>query len=286
MDESEKARFLELNEDEAEHRSDVAEDIAGTLELANNAAALALNGLMMAEDVPRLNEPKGIASLLLAKAAQNVRFACTGLTLGYYSGSSGALRSAYEALIYAALFSTSPEEIPIWIRIEFSETPEPDRADQKRRAKRALLDQEKSRHVIKEALIQFVEDGNRRIHSTVKGLADEFGIDIDYLLPDDLEESFLQLGEDFDMAVSLSAFASKHDARPAQNGGSGGSAEQEIINVDLVGRYDAEMLEDIATFALYLGHRLLDWTADTFTINDRDFTRGYRDWHKELENSA
>lgn len=283
MVESGHERFLELNNDETEHRREVTADIARTLEQASNAAGLALNGIITADDVPNLNEPKGIVSLLLAKSAQNVRFACTGLALGYYSGAYGALRSSYEALIYAALFSTSPEEIPIWVRIEHSQTPEPDRTGQKKRAKRALLDQEKARHVIKDGLAHFVEDGNSRIHASLRGLAEEFGIDIDYLMPDDLQKSLLRPGEDFDLAVSLSAFASKHNAQPSRRSDSDGPAKRELIHVDLVGRYDGEMLEDIAQFAYYLGHRLLDWTADTFTIGDRDFKRGYRDWHRGLE---
>ena len=52
---------------------------------------------------------------------------------------------------------------------------------------------------------------------------------------------------------------------------------------ELTGRYDAEVLDDIALFAYYLGHRMLDMTEETFDITDEEFKTDYRVWHTKSE---
>ena len=107
------------DQDELDHQKSISDEIKKYLALAYYGAVLAVNGLYAADDKPRIDEPKGLVSLLLTKAAQNVRFAVRGLTYGYYSGAIAVLRSALEALEFASLFSSKPDEsIPRWYKVQ------------------------------------------------------------------------------------------------------------------------------------------------------------------------
>ena len=107
------------DQDELDHQKSISDEIKKNLGLAYYGAVLAVNGLYATNDTLRLDESKGLVSLLLTKAAQNVRFAVRGLTDGYYSGAISVLRSALEALEFASVFSSKPDEsIPRWYEVQ------------------------------------------------------------------------------------------------------------------------------------------------------------------------
>lgn len=150
---------------------------------------------------------------------------------------------------------------------------------QKIRAKLALIKMEKSGHIIKQGLMRYVENCNRHIHTTVRGLAEEFGIEVEQLMPENLEESFLRMGEDLEQLLGPHAPVERPGKDHVEV-----DASQPMEYTELTGRYDPEILDDIVIFAYYLGHRLLDMTEETFTISDEGFKTDYRIWHTRLEN--
>ena len=125
MDESE-WNMLSLNDDEVEHYRQIGGEVEQHLALAEAASIITLNGLMSLEEYPRINEVKALVTLLMAKAAKNVRLAVIDLKLGYYTGTSAILRSAFESLTFAFLFNSEPSQVAIWLRNEFSSRPQTD----------------------------------------------------------------------------------------------------------------------------------------------------------------
>ncbi len=116
----ENENVLLLDEDESEHLKQIDKPSADNLDFAIGAAVLALNGLTTAEDVYALGEPLGLTSLLLAKCANGIRLAVTGLKTGYYSGAEAVLRSAFEALAFGSLFHSQPDQVAKWFRNQFT----------------------------------------------------------------------------------------------------------------------------------------------------------------------
>ena len=272
-----------LDHDEAAHAELVAGEALRNLDLANNAALLALNGLTSAEDTWQLSEPQGLISLLLAKTAQNIRYAVMGLQVGYYSGASAVLRSAFESLAFASLFQTDPSQVSQWLRNEFSHRPDVDalRANQLKAAKRAVFDQEDDMAAIKEGVSEFWRNANEHIHATIRGIAEEFGVDVLDLVPDDFEEAYPEAGRDFDMA--LDTYVLLHGRNIVQKPVAASKAvPDDGIMIYLAVRFDEPTVTNLSVFALYIAHRLLDSTKEGFTISDREFTDGYRAWHREI----
>lgn len=276
---------MELDDDEAEHRRSLNSDEAAAsyVHFANQAAIMTSSGIGSTKEPLSLNQPKGLLALLLVRAAQQVRFACTGIALGYYSGAYSLLRSALETLSYLLLFDSDPHEIRVWFRNEFSTPPShPDlvepRSAQSKRARKALFSFEDDRSA-KDAIEKFFRHANKRVHASVAGIAQEFGLDVHDLFPHDFEDLLDQSGQDFEKALDLALLTSHfaHDNEVIVADGA-----QDTVKVTCSCSYDETTVEDLSLFALYIGHRLLDFTADTFAISDEDFQKALKEWHRAM----
>lgn len=283
-------KLLQLEQDEAEHNRQVTGDVKQHLDLASSAAALTLNSLVSLKDSPRINEAEGLVSLLIAKSSRNVRFAINGLRLGYYTGASAVLKAAYDALLYAVLFHSDPGEVAIWFRNELSNRPEGElntlRCEQRNKAKKALIDLEKAR-LIKDTMHDFVDKANMRIHSSVIGLSEEFGIDMEYLMPSELGQIISESNEDFDKALDRYAFISSfgknllHEQARAEEAAET-AEKQETLEIQLALKYDKDTVSDLSLFAFYIGHRLLEFTIHIFDIQDKEFIDQCANWRKSI----
>ncbi len=148
-------------------------------------------------------------------------------------------------------------------------------------AKNALLDNELHRRVIGEETENFWQTANVHVHATLPGLAQQFGISIEDLVPDDFEEAFLKANEHLEKALDsyvLLKCGPGHEKRRRFVR----RTPTEMNHVYLTTRYDETVLQDLALFAFYIAHRLLDFTRDIFTIRDREFLNAYRAWHREM----
>ena len=278
---------LNLNGDETDHIKKISGEIADHLALAENAAVITVNGIMSLKEYPHIDEPEGIVSLLLVKLAKNVRFAVKGLKLGYYSGASAVLRSAFEDLAYAVLFHSEPSQIAKWFRNEFSKAPFEllisFREQQKKDAKQALFSRENSPAIIKDALSEYVNKANMRIHPSITGLSEEFGIDLEYFVNQEMGEALSESGGDITKALDRYVLkTSFRDFIPRERS-AGEEVPNELIFIELPGRYDDATLSDLALFAFYVSHRLLDFTKIIFDIESKEFFQHYKDWHKAIK---
>ncbi|MBI4287341.1 MAG: hypothetical protein HY671_02795 [Chloroflexi bacterium] len=285
MTDQNERQFISLTHDEAEHRERVTGDVRRRLEAASDAVALTLSALTsLAEPLAR-NEPRGFVSLLFARCANNIRFAVLGLETGYYTGASAVLGSAYEALLHGVLLESDPGEIAAWFRNEFSSRAENDtyagRQGQKKRARKALLDFENDHSIGKDAMYEFIEKADKRIHNTVHGLADEFGVDVEQLMPEELAKQ-IEAGGRIDTALFryalLSSFGKNLLDRQPPASDPGGPTP----SVPLYLRHDEATLADLSLFAFYIAHRLLDFTRSIFELNEKEFEQDYEEWHKSI----
>ena len=225
--------------------------------------------------------------LLLAKAAKNIRFASIGTKLGYYGGAYAVIRSALEALSYAALFENNAEEINKSFIYEFSERLDDElnraRNDQLKRAKKALLDLENDRQAIKDGLSEFLQKANPFIHTNLEGLAEEFGFDVGYLLPDDFQEEFEKAEGDFQRALGRYKLLNKFGTNILKSQSEENPPEDEILPIELAGRYDKPIMEHLSLFCFFIAHRILDTTKQIFEIKNEEFIENYKNWHKQVK---
>lgn len=283
MEENETGEFS-LEQDESEHFERISDEVMQNIELAESAAKITINGFASIKEPVRINEARGLVLLLLAKAAKNVRFAAVGLKLGYYSGVSAVVRSALESLLYAALFDSEPRQAEEWFINEFSSKSTTEmnafRERQMKAARQALLDLETNRLVIKDAMHEFTQKANRSVHASMEGLSDEFGISLDSLLPDDFRKEYEKAGFDFDSAIARYSFLRRYGKDMIK--GPPADDDDEVMRFQTSGRYDEDIIDDLALFNFYVAHRLLDMSKSLFDIRDEDFVRDYKLWHKEI----
>ena len=277
---------LELDWDEAEHLLGVPEDVEDRLALTKAAAVLTLNGVQAADEELTLNEPRGLVSLLLAKVAQDLRFASIGITLGHYSGAFPVLRSALESLSYASLFDSDPREVGRWLKSALSSGPRDHEFDAEllRDARRALIDLEDEPRIIAQGVSDLVAHANKHIHTTAQGLAHQFGIDFEDLLPDELAQLLGTEGIDVEYALSLFLMSKRFETRGLPDGETV-RVSGESIPIWFSIRYDHDTLNDLSLFAFYISHRCLDLTKSALDISDVEFNRNYNQWHRELAKS-
>jgi hypothetical protein len=277
-------RVLYLDDDEVEHRNALPEQYNRRLWLANTAAYISLHGLTSIDRFPETNDPGFVVHLLLVRCAQNIRFAVSGLSLGYYTGSSAVLRAALEALQYAVLFASKPDQIAVWLRNEFSSRPPSEfsdsRTEQMRRARKALLDWERDKRSIGEETTRFWQKANQRVHATLQGLAEQFDLDLGFLLPPGLGEAYEKAEEDFDKALEYYALLSRHSSM--SHSGDGKQEDAESITIQLAGRYDESVANDLTLFCFYVSHRLLDVVDQVFTISNEKFRHDFKAWHDNM----
>ena len=277
---------FELDHDEAAHLSQLPEALQVRLHLANTAAVAALNILTVSEDYAALNEPKGLSALLLAKCAHDMRFAVNGLSLGYYSGASAVLRSAFEALANAALLMDEPDQLAAWIRNQLSNRPpgelERDRQALNHKARAALLRFERDRRVVNDATRDFVEAANRHIHASLRGLAQQFGLEAEWLIPSDFDEALIRASDDFEKALGFYVLMSQQPQPLRRNHKHENGQPAETFAVTLINRYDEGVLDSLASFAFYIAHRLLDLTKESFAVGNKEWDQIVKQWHQEM----
>lgn len=280
--------FFELDEDEADHYRNIPDDVERQMDMSNGAAALALTGLSAVERRYATNEPQALVMLLLVKSAQNIRFAWYGLRLGYYSGAAATLRSALESLLYATLFDAAPHEIAEWLRNERSSMPawklNQFRSRQKKRALKALMKLESEPWVINPELDRFAKDANERIHVTLTGLSDEFGVEVGHLVPDTFWEAFEAAGKNLEKALRLHMSMTKSANDNGEPNTRIDQADDDLVTFPIGCHYRERKLGDLTSFAFYIAHRVLDLTEDAFEVSDLSFVEGYESWHAELKN--
>lgn len=277
--------ILNLNDDEANHLKKISVDTSQHLASAENAAVICLNGLMSLKKYPQIGESEAFVSLLMAKSAKNVRYAIKGLKLGYYSGASSVLRSAFEDLAFAILFHSEPSQVAKWFRNEFSKRPFSDlsrlREKQKKEAKKALFSRENSPLIIRDTMYEYVNKANIQIHPSIKGLSEEMGIDLEYFISEEMGKALEEAEGDLTMALEM--FVLKSYSRDHMEEALGSEDIGEKVFVELTGRYDEEKLADLSLFAFYISHRLLDFTKIIFEIDSREFYQHYKEWHKTIK---
>lgn len=279
---------LILDDDELYHYQMVSPDVGNRLSLAEQAAVITLNGLISLDKPPRINDIKALETFLLAKSAKDIRFAAIGVKLGYYSSASAVLRSALESLSFTALFSSDESQIANWFRSELSgvtkEKPYKKWKKQTNKARKALLEKEQNHNqlTMENALAELVWDANKSIHSTIHGLAKEFGLDIADFFPDDLQHACEKYNGDIERALNhyvlQAKFGKNMSSIPTQS-----DEPIEEIPIVLSGRYDETVINGLALFTFYIGHRLLDFTNDLFEINDQSFKKDFEKWHKAIK---
>jgi len=284
---------FELSEVEAEHHAQIPDEQQKRIGLANDAAILTLNCLAEPTEEIVLNTPRGIMSLLLAKAAQDLCCACNCLWVGYYSGALSVLRPAFDGLAYAALMRSRPNEIGSWLRNEFS-TKRPraalaaQRSQQRQRALRALLEEVEQADdigVIHDEMRRYRQLANTQVHPSFEGLAEEFGVAIGSLLPDDLDVAHNIAAGDFEQMLQVYADL-KSDKRVTFTRTSSEGAPKELVRVRWCCQYNKDRLDDAALFAFYIAHRLLDFTKGSFETQYSQFAAEWMQWHADLRSPA
>lgn len=275
-----------FDDDEMEHISKLHGDILERLQKTEKAAVLTINGINSIKTLPFIYEPEGHISLWLVKSARNVRLAVKGLKLGYYSGVAGVLRAAFEDLTFIALINSEPSQLAKLYRNEFSpqirkEDRESLRGKQRGDAKAALFSQEKAQRIIRDGLREYCEAANFNLHTSIRGLSEEFGINIEELIPKELRDELLD-EEDMQKALDRFVLKTSFSDYVQNNKLSEDEKDRSVIYIELSGRYDENQLYDLVGFPFYIAHRLLDFTKDIFKVKDKDFNDQYDDWHSSI----
>jgi hypothetical protein len=151
-----------------------------------------------------------------------------------------------------------------------------------REAKRSLLDGEQDHQAFSDFRHKIKDEANQQIHTTLVGLANQFGIDITELVPEELGK--LLDTWDIEQALGLFTLIRRHGFTNTGKSKTDDGEESPEIIVELVGRYDEPYLSVLSSFAFYIAHRTLDLVASEFDIptND-DFVQDYKDWHKRID---
>ena len=201
---------LDLDDDEYEHATLVDDVTMGRLELAGEGGLLTL--YMVKEAGPNLvmGTPDFFVVRSLTRVANLIRYSAKGLELGYYGGAASSLRSAYEALLYAHLFTSHPNEVLSWLRIGLdSKLRQSDAVREEKRllglAKDAFNRETDERSLGKEIWDQ----ASKLIHHDLEGIAAECGLSAEDLVPDELTKSLEAAQGDFELAISLSELQSR-----------------------------------------------------------------------------
>lgn len=278
---------FDMNEDEQTHLGSLPVNVLTLLELGSSGALLASGVSMLDEDKAgwRLeDEPEFVIPLLILKCSRMIRFAIVGISFGYYGGASLPLRSAYEALAYAQLFSQRPEEIAGWIKDEYHPGLKPrerNAAQRKRlrRAEAALRRKEKTQmhHMYKELWNQTSEN----IHTSLESLAVDFGLSGSDILPDDLDDVYHEVGEDLVKALDLFWIRRSMGQRSAQS--KVHKSHQTLPLADDVTHGEDEMgvREWTIGYTSLLAHRLTDFAIDASDPSPKQ-TQEYEKWHAEF----
>lgn len=282
--EKNKWNVLNLDDDEKEHYKKINKEICNRLELTENGSIISLNGLVSLKKWPHTNEPEMVVNLLMIKSAKNVRYAIKGLKMGYYSGANAVLRSAFELLAYAVLINSKPARAIKWLNneltnISFAKLMSYYRNETKK-AKKEIYAKEKEPQIIKEAIEEYIKKANRCIHPSLVNLSEEFGIGLEFFTN---EESVYNSKGDIPQNLNFNIKKrNDENSKPYENKAVDKYSES-MIDIELLGKYNEDILTDLSLFSFYIAHRLLDYTNDFFKIENNEFYSDSKNWHKEIK---
>ena len=216
----------------------------------------------------------------------SLRFGLLGLRLGYYSGAFASFRASLEALQHAALFHSKPEWTARWLKAEFVDATEQERKELKHNVRRALRAAVRAPRTLRQAIGGFWDIANGNVHATVRGLASEFGVEIEAFLPDTLEEAVEDVDAEEAAEAIDKAFAmwGLHVSRFVQPGRDF-EVDGEVDEKDwyhLPGLYDEEHAQHLSTVALYIAYCLVVLTGEAFSISDGTFLDYRQSWVEDV----
>lgn len=128
----------------------------------------------------------------------------------------------------------------------------------------------------------YVSKANMHIHPSILGLSEEFGIDLEYFVNEEMGEALSESEGDLTKALDRYILKTSFRDYVPREKSSGGEDASELVFVELTGRYDEDKLGDLALFAFYIAHRLLDFTKIVFEVESREFFRHCKEWHEAI----
>jgi len=270
--------------------------VAGKLSHTTSGITLVFGGLSSHKGIVDCREPTGMLFILVAKAAQNIRLAVHGLTLGYYSGAITLLRTSLEALQYGTLFIREPLALKRWIILQLridqcEKTIPPDLQSQRRRFDGAVIQAWQkggkddsvfgSLEGFGEVIRLLVRaEGDDHTHITWRGLAQEFGLELEDFVPTELDrlvateknrDDTLEFYESLTRLEAQSS-VSKQPPPPSNN---------DTSIFEFTGRYDPHQCSAYSTFAAYMTHRALLLVKSELDISD-GLAQQYANWSNSI----
>ena len=276
--------ILHLDDDEQEHLNQVSPEVERFCVLAKEGGLLAAScvGWTPRLEKAEISSPEFITALLAMKCANLLRLSTTAILTGYYAGVAVLLRAAYESLVYLHLFAEHPDEIGMWLKPDLHPNLDPMERYRLRREQfnrgrdsfhRRAPDERRERELVR----LLWDKSSRHLHSSVIGLAQAFGLDYRDLLPDELVAQLDRTGDDWGFALDVVSVRTPGAKKPARGKGEPTYAKEEVRLV-LTGRYDEEEALLLSRSALFLAHRLADYTFNLFKAADPELETQFHRW--------
>lgn len=291
----ENLNFLQLDEDEINHRAQIEPEVSRMLELANYGAELSLAGIAdgCKLKTPIVGSPISIEVLLIMKAANLIRLATIALLLGYYTGCSVLLRAGLESVSYLFLFIDDPDEIKLWLKLQLHPTLDPDlkkqmkedEREQLKRAKIAFSNRTSDAKNERELMKMFWTESSQEVHVSAEALSKTWGLDPWELLPQDEFAAALELaGDDLGYALDLLALRAVSDQilKISASQSPGQIATEEIEAASYL-ENDAFIL---SSMSLLLSHRIADivfLSQDVLEVGNANLKKDFKKWHNEVK---
>lgn len=287
---------LYLDVDESLHLTQLDPKSHLKFELANVGAMCCAAAITETNDRVKPATPEFVLAILCAHSARFIRAAVNLYYLGYYPAGDGVLRAAFESAAYAVLFRKHSHAIAECLRAEFHPRLDQYEAqkDWWKAAKAAFLDWATINIKIDRQKIEEIwKTGSDELHFSFESLANDFGVTMDYLIPDDIADLVAQeedLGDALDAAVeSAKELAewkrkftdSKFVVGLLKSTQPGDSDESEIPPIEMYGEYNESRLTDGADRCLYLCQCLYDCAITFLPVSSEAQTR-HEEWLEEL----
>ena len=124
------------------------------------------------------------------------------------------------------------------------------------------------------------------IHSSLSGLAAEFGLNLETLLPNDFIAALERSEGDLEQAFSWYNLLQNPNVQvidAANSASTGlGEGEEEGDLVYLASEYNETMMVDLSAISSYLAHRTLDITKGIPGVPHQGFDSLYTEWHEKI----
>jgi len=259
---------------EEEHLAEISDEVEDRLIKTETAAGIVANGLSLG--TYDLRKVSGVIFLLYSRIAKNLLFVTKGLRLGYYSGTSGILRSTLEDLATAVYFFSQPSRLTEWWINEFLSSGKRQSAQEgfNSNARFVLFNQERN-CITKIEMDKFRVLANHFMHTTIEGLAEEFHIPLKKWAPLELIEE-LKKSESFKEGLKRET---NFDFKPTKTNSEN---DDIVVDVEILGGYHPGLLDFLSIAAFFIAHRLLDNTAEFLESSVEEFDRLNAEWHSDL----